>query len=111
MDEEMKKALEKFFANLTDEQKEKVKECKTMEELMDFAGKEGLELPDELLDGVAGGGSSYYPDSIPGLFPEATFANYISEHPISEHPNEAGKINEFLREFDPTIYIENFRNK
>ena len=55
MDEKMEKALEKFFANLTDEQKAKAKECKTMEELMDFAGKEGIELPDELLDSVSGG--------------------------------------------------------
>ena len=55
MEEKMEKALEKFFANLTDEQKEKAKECKTMEELMAFAGKEGLELPDEFLESVAGG--------------------------------------------------------
>ena len=51
----MEKVLEKFFANLTDEQKEKVKECKTMGELMAFAEKEGIGLPDELLNGVAGG--------------------------------------------------------
>ena len=55
MDEKMEQAIEAFFANLTDDQKAKAKECKTMEELMDFAGKEGLELPDELLDNVAGG--------------------------------------------------------
>ena len=55
MDEKMEKALKEFFEKLTDEQKEKAKECKTTEELMDFAGKEGIELPDELLNGVAGG--------------------------------------------------------
>ena len=55
MDEKMEKALKEFLANLTDEQKEKAKECKTPEELMAFAGKEGLELPDELIEGVAGG--------------------------------------------------------
>ena len=55
MDEKMEQAIEAFFANLTDDQKAKAKECKTMEELMDFAGKEGIELPDELLDNVAGG--------------------------------------------------------
>ena len=110
MDEKMKKELEKFFANLTDEQKEKVKECKTMEELMDFAGKEGLELPDELLDGVAGGGSScYYHDCTPEIL---AVGPIIAEGLRSSGgPNEAGKINEFLREFDPTIYIENFRDK
>ena len=40
---------------LTDEQKEKAKQCKTVDELMAFAGKEGIELPDEVLDAVAGG--------------------------------------------------------
>ena len=60
MDENMEKALEKFLANLTDEQKEKAKECKTIEELMDFAGKEGVELPDEFLDDVAGGESGFW---------------------------------------------------
>ena len=51
----MQKALKELFDKLTDEQKAKAKECKTAEELMDFAGKEGVELPDELLDNVAGG--------------------------------------------------------
>ena len=55
MEEKMEKSLQEFFEKLTDEQKEKAKECKTLEELMDFFGKEGLELPDELLDSVAGG--------------------------------------------------------
>ena len=55
MDEKMEQALKELFDQLTDEQKAKAKECKTAEELMDFFGKEGLELPDELLDNVAGG--------------------------------------------------------
>ena len=55
MEEKMEKSLQEFFEKLTDEQKEKAKECKTLEELMDFFGKEGIELPDELLDSVAGG--------------------------------------------------------
>ena len=38
---------------LTDEQKEKAKACKTVEELLAFAGKEGIELPDEMLDAAA----------------------------------------------------------
>ena len=52
---ECKKSSKNFFDQLTDEQKAKAKECKTAEELMDFFDKEGLELPDELLDSVAGG--------------------------------------------------------
>ena len=55
MDEKMKEAFEKFFSKLTDEQKEKANQCKTWDEVMDFAGKEGVELPDEFLDSVAGG--------------------------------------------------------
>ena len=51
----MEKALGEFFNKLNDEQKEKAKECKTLDELMAFAGKEGIELPDEMLDNVAGG--------------------------------------------------------
>ena len=55
MDEKMKEALKSVYNNVTDEQKEKVKACKTNEELMDFAGKEGIELPDDLVEAVAGG--------------------------------------------------------
>ena len=51
----MEKALKAFFDQLTDEQKEKSKECKTVEELMDFAKKEGIELSDEPLSSIAGG--------------------------------------------------------
>ncbi len=52
---ELKKALEGMWNSLTDEQKEKAKACKTMDELMLLAGKEGIELPDEALDQVSGG--------------------------------------------------------
>ena len=62
MDKKTDSALMEFFDNLTDGQKEKAKECKTMDELMDFAGKEGIELPDDLLDNVAGG---FVPDWTP----------------------------------------------
>ena len=55
MDEKMKKVMDQLFAKLTDEQKEKAKECKTLDELMEFAGKEGIALPDELLESIAGG--------------------------------------------------------
>ena len=59
MDEKMKELIGKIYETLTDEQKERAKECKSMKELMDFAGKEGLELPDEVLDAVSGGESVY----------------------------------------------------
>ena len=55
MDEAMKKAMAGIYATLTDEQKEQAKKCKTMDELMMLAGEWGIELPDEMLDAVAGG--------------------------------------------------------
>ena len=55
MDEKLKKELLEIYDSLSDEQREKAKECKTMEEVSDFAAEEGIELPDEMLDDVAGG--------------------------------------------------------
>ena len=55
MDEKTKEALKEIYENLTDEQKEKVKTCKDMDELMKLAGEWGMELPDELVDTVSGG--------------------------------------------------------
>ena len=55
MDEKMKSALKGIYDNLTDEQKEKAKACKSPDELMKLAGEWGIELPDDLADAVAGG--------------------------------------------------------
>ena len=55
-DKEMNKLLRGVFDSLTDGQKEKAQACKTPEELMALMGETGAELPDELLDEVAGGG-------------------------------------------------------
>ena len=52
---ELNKALEGLWDSLTDEQKEKAKACKSMDELTALAGQMGVEMPDELLDSVAGG--------------------------------------------------------
>ena len=41
--------------NLTAEQTEKAKACKTADELLDLAKAEGVELTDEQLEGIAGG--------------------------------------------------------
>lgn len=43
------------YENLSPEQQEKAKACKSMEELATLAEEEGFELPDEMLEGVAGG--------------------------------------------------------
>ena len=55
MDEKMKEKLKGIYENLTDEQKEKAKACKNKDELMKLAGEWGVELPDEVVDAVAGG--------------------------------------------------------
>lgn len=55
---ELNKALEGMWDSLTDEQKTKVKECQSMDELTALAGEVGVELPNEMLDAVAGGYST-----------------------------------------------------
>lgn len=49
------------FDDLTDEQKEQVKACKTADELVELAKAQGVELSDEQLDSVAGGDSFWCP--------------------------------------------------
>ena len=46
-----------IFESMTDEQKEAVKKCKTEDEFAKFMD-ENIELPEELLEEVAGGGRS-----------------------------------------------------
>jgi hypothetical protein len=47
--------LSGVWDSLTDEQKEKAKACESVDDLIKLAGEEGIELPDEILDAVAGG--------------------------------------------------------
>ena len=46
----------KMFDNLSDDLKKKATECKTAEELMELAKTEGIELTDEQMDAISGGG-------------------------------------------------------
>ena len=55
IDSKLQEALKGIWDSLSDEQKEKAKACKTLNELTALAGKEGIELPDEALDMVSGG--------------------------------------------------------
>ncbi len=55
IDPKLAEALKGIYDSLTDEQKEKAKSCKTLAELTKLAAAEGIELPDEILDAVAGG--------------------------------------------------------
>ena len=47
---------EELLKGLTEEQIAKVKACKNHEELLELAKKEGIELTDEQLQAVSGGG-------------------------------------------------------
>ena len=56
MDEKkLEETLDGIYDKLNDEQKEKAKACKNMDEFMKLAGEWGIELPDELVDNVGGG--------------------------------------------------------
>lgn len=54
-DKKTAELLKGIWDSLTEKQKEKAKACKTADELVKLAASEGIELPDELLDAVAGG--------------------------------------------------------
>ena len=49
---------EELLKGLTEEQIKKVKECKSSEEILDLAKAEGVQLSDEQLEAVSGGGCS-----------------------------------------------------
>ncbi len=49
------------YKDLTDEQKDMVRNAKTPEELVALAQAEGIELTDEQLEAIAGGNSWYAP--------------------------------------------------
>ena len=55
IDSKLNAALKGIYDSLTDEQKEKAKACTSMDEMMALAGEWGVELPDDVLDAVAGG--------------------------------------------------------
>ena len=61
--EKLSQELTELWNSLTDEQKEKAKACESFDELMEFAGDEGIELPVEVLDNVAGGYTFFDPAS------------------------------------------------
>ena len=44
-----------MYDGLSDEMKEKVKSCKTADDLITLAKTEGIELTDEQLDAISGG--------------------------------------------------------
>ena len=61
-DKKLNELLNAVLASLTEEQKKKAKACKTAKELVDFLAEAGVELPDEVLDAVAGGMGHFFQD-------------------------------------------------
>ena len=53
-----KKMREELLRDLTEEQKAKLKECKSVEEMIALAKKEGVTLNEEQLTAISGGGCS-----------------------------------------------------
>jgi hypothetical protein len=53
---EGKESLERIFAQMSDEQKEQFKNCKDMDEVIELANEENVELTDEQLEFLASGG-------------------------------------------------------
>ena len=53
------------FENLTEEQRQKARACRTTEEMLALAKEEGVELTDEQLEGVAGGWGGGGEDNCP----------------------------------------------
>ena len=47
---------ERLFEGLSEEQKEAIKNCKTTEEIMELAAKEGFEMNEAQMEAVSGGG-------------------------------------------------------
>lgn len=58
---------EELLRGLSDEQFEKARACKTSEELLQLAMDEGVELNDDQLEAVSGGGCDKTPQSNGGV--------------------------------------------
>ena len=56
---------EELLNGLSEEQIAKVKACKNQEEIIAFAKQEGIELTDEQLEAVSGGGCSTQTSPVP----------------------------------------------
>ena len=53
--EKVMEMLAKIYDNMTDDQKKRAVECETKEDFMAIVENEGVELPDDMFDDVAGG--------------------------------------------------------
>lgn len=59
-------AIQDMYNNLTEEQKKKVKACKDQKELLRVMSEESIELTDEQMEAISGGGPlADWADSLP----------------------------------------------
>ena len=59
-------AIQDMYTNLTKEQKEKIKACKTQKELLRVMSEESIELTDDQMEAISGGGPlADWADSLP----------------------------------------------
>ena len=65
---------EELFKGLNEEQIVKIKSCKNAEEMLTLAKNEGIELTDEQLEAVSGGGCTCW-DSCPKC--HGSWTNYV----------------------------------
>lgn len=67
---------EELLKGLTEEQIAKAKKCRTQEELLSLAKQEGIELTDEQLKAISGGGCTSCPDKCPKCGSDNTQATW-----------------------------------
>ena len=76
-----------LLKDLTEEQIAKAKECQSPEELLNFAKEEGIELSEEQLEAVSGGGC--FENSEPVICPKCGSVNdYICIRNVGNGPAE-----------------------
>jgi len=81
MSEKLNVTLKGIYDSLTEEQKEKMKACKTAEELSAFATEENIELPDDAMDMISGGVQA-------GLITTGGSGEFGPHHPDSEEQKQ-----------------------
>ena len=97
--EKIQEIVEKLIASFTDEQKEKAAECETLDDLIKFAGDEDIELPEELLDEVAGGRLTFL-SLKNGIF--GGIGGSIGIRPLFQNPRATGVKTIFSTDTDTT---------
>ncbi|MCR5025144.1 MAG: hypothetical protein K6A90_12545 [Lachnospiraceae bacterium] len=103
---ELNEALKEIWDSLTDEQKEEAKNCENMDELINLAGKYRIELPDELLENVAGGlivfaGRQYY---------VMDDKNLVQMRGIKKNIDDANKCADYWRVSHDLVTEAEYRN-